>query len=211
MLEQNIINSYSNLHCQIPLTNGTEVSFEGSQIQKEFFKGWNLIQEYYDNNPTKELKFLEIGSWKGLWGIAFMEFCKLNGIKGEYLTLTMIDQDLNNIPLYKTLEHLNSQGIKANLININSLSEQALPQILEYSNSFNIVFIDADHSYKAVMSDISKFAGLADDMLLFHDIRPKYVVQNYGVYQAIVDSGLILDEEIITNENGMGIGIIYIK
>jgi hypothetical protein len=34
---------------------------------------------------------------------------------------------------------------------------------------------------------------------------------NYGVYQAIIDSGLILDEEIITNEDGMGIGIIYKK
>ena len=129
----------------------------------------------------------------------------------SYLTLTLIDQDVNNIPLYKTLEYINSQNIKADLININSLSEQALPQILAYSDSFNIVFIDAAHDYHSVMSDIKKFAPLATDILLFHDIRPKAVLPGFGVYQAIIDSNLSIDVEIVTNENRMGIGIIYTK
>jgi pyruvate/2-oxoacid:ferredoxin oxidoreductase alpha subunit len=123
----------------------------------------------------------------------------------------MIDQDPNNQTLDKTLEYLNSQGITANLIDMNTMHPDALPAVLKHESSFNIVFIDADHSYGAVMSDISKFANLADNILLFHDIRPKQVMPNYGVYQAIVDSKLVLDEEIITNEEGMGIGIIYKK
>jgi hypothetical protein len=87
----------------------------------------------------------------------------------------------------------------------------SLSAVLKHANSFNIVFIDADHSYEAVISDISNFANLADDILLFHDIRPKHVMENYGVYQAITDSGLTLSTEIVTNENGMGIGIIYTR
>lgn len=211
MLEQQIIDTYSNTHTPVQYTNGNEISFEGSQIQYEFFKAWNSIGKYYKNNPTKKLNFLEVGAWKGLWGIAFTEFCKLNNIEGSYLTLTLIDQDVNNIPLYKTLEYINSQNIKADLININSLSEQALPQILAYSDSFNIVFIDAAHDYHSVMSDIKKFAPLANDILLFHDIRPKQVNNDCGVYQSILDSNINLDEEIITNEGIMGIGIKYIK
>lgn len=211
MLNQNIIKAYSQLHAPIAYTNDTHISFEGSQIQKEFFTAWNYISEYFTKNPTKELKFLEIGAWKGLWGIAFCEFCKLQNIDGSYLTLTMIDQDANNQPLYKTIDYINSQGITANLIDLDTMHPNALPAVLEYGSSFNIVFIDADHSYSAVMSDISKFANLAEDLLLFHDIRPKHVLPNFGVYQSIVDSGLTLDKEIITNENNMGIGIIYKK
>jgi hypothetical protein len=211
MLEQQIIHSYSNVHSPIEYTNNNEISFEGSQIQAEFFKAWNLIEKYYQEHPTKKLKFLEIGAWKGLWGMAFTEFCKLNNIEGEYLTLTLIDQDPNNLPLFNTLEYINSQNIKAELININSLSEQAVPQILNYSDSFNIVFIDAAHDYISVMSDIKKFSPLAEDILIFHDIRPKQTNPSCGVYQAILDSNIQLDEEIVTNEGIMGIGIKYIK
>ena len=211
MLQNQIIKTYSQIHAPIIYTNDTNVSFEGSQIQKEFFTAWDCIEKYFKQNPTDKLTFLEVGAWKGLWGIAFCEFCKLQKIDGSYLTLTMIDQDPNNQPLYKTLEYLNSQGITANLIDMNTMHPDALPAVLKHESSFNIVFIDADHSYGAVMSDISKFANLADNILLFHDIRPKQVMPNYGVYQAIVDSKLVLDEEIITNEEGMGIGIIYKK
>jgi hypothetical protein len=211
MLHNQIIQTYSQLHSPIIYTNGTDVSFEGSQIQKEFFTAWKYISEYFKQNPTNKLRFLEVGAWKGLWGIAFCEFCKSQNIDGVYLTLTMIDQDPNNQPLYKTIEYINSQGITANLIDMSTMHSNALPAILEYESSFDIVFIDADHSYEAVISDISKFSKLANNILLFHDIRPKQVMPNYGVYQAIIDSGLILDEEIITNEDGMGIGIIYKK
>lgn len=211
MLQKQITQIYSQIHTPVVYTNDTNISFEGSQIQQEFFTAWEYITEYFKKNPTNKLKFLEVGAWKGLWGIAFCEFCKLNKIEGSYLTLTMIDQDPNNQPLYKTIDYLNSQGIQSNLIDMNTMHPDALSSVLKYESSFNIVFIDADHSYEAVMSDISKFADLADDILLFHDIRPKHVMQNFGVYQAIIDSKLVLDTEIVTNENTMGIGIIFKK
>lgn len=212
-LNKQIIQVYSAIHAPVEYTNATGVSFQGSQIQLEFFEAWKCISEYFEKNPSKHITFLEVGAWRGLWGLAFCEFCKLQNIKGTYLTVTMIEQDLSgNTPLYQTLDYMNSQeGIKADLININTLDDKALPEVNKFANSFDIVFIDADHSYDSVMSDISKFAKLSNDILLFHDIRPKQVVSNFGVYQAIIDSKLSIDTEIVTNENGMGIGIIYTK
>ena len=211
-LNENIIDAYSKIHAPILYTNGLDISFEGSQIQREFFTAWEHIAEYFKKNPADHISFLEIGAFKGLWGIAFCEFCKAHKISGTYLTVTLIENDPGgNIPLYKTLEYLNLSGVKADLIDINTLDENALPEVLKHRSSFNIVFIDADHSYDSVMSDISKFAELSDDILLFHDIRPIAVNPSCGVYQAIMDSKLTLDTEIITNEGIMGIGLIYKK
>lgn len=205
-LKQKIINSYSKIHSPIIYTNGNEVSFEGSQKQKEFFAAWNSITNYYLEIQDKELTFLEIGAWKGLWGIAFAEFCKLKNIKGKYITVTMLDQDPNNQYLTKSLNYINSLGLETALINENSLSEQALLKVLTYENKFNIVYIDADHSYNSVMSDIKFYAPLSKDILIFHDIRPT----NSDVYKAITDSNIFLDEEIYVSDSGMGIGIKYI-
>ena len=211
MLNQNIIEAYSKVHTPIEYTNNDQISFEGSQKQEEFFTAWNKIEKFYAGKDTKELTFLEIGAWKGLWGLAFAEFCKLNNIKGKYVTLTLIDQDPNNQGLFNSSEYIKSLGLESVIINENTLSEEALDLILEHESNFNIVFIDADHGYHAVMSDINKFAPLATDMLLFHDIRPKEVNSSCGVYQSIIDSNITLDEEIISNEGIMGIGIKYIK
>ena len=210
MLSTKIINAYSNIHNQVEYTNNNLVSFDGSQIQWEFFRAWEVIETYYKSNPTSELTFLEVGAWKGLWGIAFGEFCKLHNIKGTYVTLTMIDHDINNRPLFKTVDYLNSIDAEAFIIDENTLSDSALEKVLQYGDKFNMVFIDADHSYDAVKSDISKFAPLATDMILFHDIRPREVRPSFGVYQAILDSNLKLDVEISVNDELMGIGIIYV-
>jgi len=205
-LEQKIIESYSKIHNLISYTNGIEVSFEGSQKQKEFFTAWNLISDFYSKNPVKELSFLEIGAWKGLWGIALAEFCRLKNIKGTYATVTMIDQDPNNQFLFKSLDYINSLNLETYLINENSLLESSFQKIINYKSQFNIVYIDADHSYEAVTLDIKNYAPLAKDMLIFHDIRPS----GHSVDKAIKDSNITLDEEIHFGDNGMGIGIKYL-
>ena len=60
-------------------------------------------------------------------------------------------------------------------------------------------------------NDIDKFASLATDLLLFHDIRPIEATDNCGVYKAIQDSNIKLDLEISVVDSEMGIGIKYIK
>jgi hypothetical protein len=211
MLELNIIEAYSKVHTPLFYTNNDDPSFDGSQRQSEFFTAWNTINEFYDGK-TEKLTFLEVGAWKGLWGMAFAEFCKEKGIEGEYVTITMIDHDPNNQPLYKTIDYINEQpGLKASLIDLNTFDESALSEVQKHYTSYNIVFIDAGHKYEEAKNDIDKFASLATDMLMFHDIRPVIATPNCGVYQAIVDSNITLDEEISVVDDQMGIGIKFIK
>jgi len=211
-LNYKIIDTYSKVHSSISYMNNENVSFEGSQKQKEFFEAWDVIQTFYKNSKVKKLSFLEIGAWKGLWGLAFMEFCKSKNIEGTYTTLTLLDHDPNNKPLLATLEYLTENNIKNNLIDKNTQDPSALKDIIQISNNYNIVFIDAGHTYEEVTNDINKFSNLATDVLLFHDIRPKVKTSSCGVYQAIQDSNIILDKEICYgHDNQMGIGIKFIK
>jgi len=211
MLESKICNTYSSIHSQVYYTNDNNPSFEGSQRQSEFFKAWDTISKFYNNKNPKKLTFLEVGAWKGLWGIAFAEFCKEKNIIGNYVTITLIAHDSNNIPLYKSIDYINKQpNMSANLIDLNTFDNNALSEVQKYYTDYNIVFIDAGHKYVEVKNDIDKFSNLATDLLMFHDIRPIIADENCGVYQAIQDSGITLDEEIsVANE--MGIGIKYIR
>jgi predicted O-methyltransferase YrrM len=211
-MKEQILEAYSKLHPNQTVDYaGSRIAFDGSQILDEFITAWERIDVYYkDKNPT-ELSFLEVGAWRGLWGIAFCEYCKINNIKGKYVTITLIPQDSNNQHLYRSLEYIKESGLSADLINLSTLDSEALPKIINIVDSYNIVFIDAGHKYQEVMNDIRKFKPLCEDVLFFHDIRPKEVSENIGVYQAIQHSCIDLDEEIVTNENVMGIGIKYIK
>lgn len=207
-----IIEEYSKIHSNETINyGGSVISFDGSQIISEFQSAWEKIDEYVKQNHLVELSFLEVGAYRGLWGIAFAVYCKLNNIKGSYTTITLIPQDSKNIYLYKTLDYILSSDISATLIDMNTMNDLAESKVKEISDNYNIVFIDAGHTYGEVMNDIRKFMPMANNLLLFHDIRPKEVSSSCGVYQAIQHSMIELDEEIITNENLMGIGIKYIK
>lgn len=207
-LHKNIVDLYSSIHSPITYTNDVSVSFQGSQKQFEFFKAWDSISNFYFKNPVKELTFLEVGAWKGLWGLAFYEFCKLNNITGKYTTVTWISHDQQpNMGLYKTINYLNDGGLKATLIDGDSTDYKVIQEVNSHQTQYNIVFIDASHEYEYVMNDIKNYGPMAKDILAFHDIRAKEA----GVYRAIIDSKLVLDEEIVHSEETMGIGIKYVK
>lgn len=211
ILDTHIVNSYSKIHTPVEACRDHKISFEGSQIGYEFFTAWDYISEYYKEHPCKYLTFLEVGAWKGLWGIAFAEFCKLYGIAGKYVTVTLVDHDrLANQHIYSTLGYMNSVGVSATLVDMNTLDERVVDAVISHEKSYNIVFIDAGHSYTEVMNDIHKFKPLAKNMVIFHDIRPETPTENCSVYQAIQDSKIVLDREITVSSN-MGIGIHFIK
>jgi len=205
MLSYNILNTYSNLHGFVKYENNNLPSFEGSQIQYEFFETWVRISEYFSDKEIDEINFLEIGSWKGLWGIALCEYCKLKNIKGNYVSVTLIEKDQKNLHLYKTFEYLESNGITTKLINGNSLSLDTVNTVKKINKLFNIVLIDGSHEYESVISDIQNYSELTTDILLFHDIRPKIKNKMCGVYQAIIDSDIKLDDEITVNETLWGL------
>lgn len=209
----NIIETYSKIHSSIELVDDNQITFEGSQIQGEFKKAWEVIEEYYNENPTGTLSFLEVGAWKGLWAIAFAHFCSIHDIEGYYVTITKLNDDINNNGLLKTIKYINkhSWDICADVIDSDTHNILAEDLVRKYNEKYNIVFIDAGHKYEDVINDITKFAPLCKDILLFHDIRPVEPTLNCGVYKAIKNSGIELDIEIVTREDLMGIGIKYIK
>ena len=211
MLELNIIEAYSQVHTKQYYTNDDFPSFDGSQRQSEFFKAWNFIKEFYEKKKPSKLTFLEVGAWKGLWGMAFAEFCKEKGIEGNYVTITMIDHDPNNRPLYNSIDYIKNQPkMTATLVDMNTFNENALSEVQKHYQTYDMVFIDAGHKYDEIKNDIDKFSSLATDILMFHDIRPFETNEYCGVYQAIQDSNIVLDEEISVADE-MGIGIKYIK
>ncbi len=209
-MREQIVEAYSKIHSNQTVDyGGSKISFDGSQIMNEFMEAWKKIDYYYKDKLPIELSFLEVGAYRGLWGIAFCEYCKINNIKGHYVTITLISQDTNNQHLYKSLDYIRQSGLIADLVDMSTIDVYALDMVKEIKESYNIVFIDAGHKYEEVMNDIRKFNPICEDILLFHDIRPKEVTENIGVYQAIQHSYIDLDEELVTNENLMGIGISY--
>lgn len=206
-LKKNVVSSYSTIHHPIEVNEATysEINFDGSQKPYEFFETWKLIDANLPN--TDSISFLEIGAYKGLWAIAFVEWCKLHNKKPIYTTVTMISQDPNNQPLYNVEKHY-KDVCDWLLIDANSQLESTKAEVIKRAPHYDFVFIDADHSYDGVLKDIQLYAPLARKLLFFHDIR---TTNNEGlsVYRAITDSQIKLDYEIACepHNNVMGIGI----
>ena len=181
--------------------------YHGSQIKEEFILAWNeLIKMISSTEDT--FTFLEVGAYRGLWPLMLSYVCKALDKKFEYTTVTWLDQDPNNDAILKVKQYYEDNGLKFNLINQNSQLDETLKLV---KSQYNVVFIDADHRYEGVLKDIQLYSSLANKLLMFHDIRPKETNSNCGVYQAIKDSNITLDKEIIVNGSVMGIGLKYIN
>lgn len=180
--------------------------YHGSQIKEEFILTWNEIIKIIPN-VEGVFTFLEIGAYRGLWPLMLSFVCKALDKEFEYTTITWLDQDPNNSAILKVKQYYEDNGLKFNLINQNSQLDETLKFV---DSSYNVVFIDADHRYEGVLKDIQLYSSLANKLLIFHDIRPKEINPNCGVYQAIRDSNIVLDKEIVVNESIMGIGLKFI-
>ena len=208
MFRESVINLYSQVIEPVGYVQGREVSFNGSQIQDEFFKAWECIDTYYNSTKRGHISFLEIGAYKGLWALALAVYCTEKGTSFQYTTVTYMEQDPNNNPLYNVQEYYQSIGAPFTLINSPSQDIRVLEQLP--LDKYSIVFIDGDHRYEMVKQDIEIYRPLAADMLMFHDIRPIFTNPGCGVYQAIEEAEITLDEEIIVDGQWMGIGIHYV-
>lgn len=205
--KDNLVEVYSKVIEPVTISEGPVLSFNGSQIPDEFFRAWECIDNFYKKNPVEHISFLEIGAYKGLWALALSEFCKGRELTYEYATVTYMSQDPNNNPLYNVQQHYQEIGQSFTLINSPSQDRSILERL---KPSYNIVFIDGDHTYEMVKEDISIYAPMAENMLLFHDIRPVFTTPQCGVYEAIQDHDLELHEQIVVDGDWMGIGIHYV-
>jgi len=184
-----------------------KTSFNGSQKPYEFYSAWDRIDKHFDKYPTNKITFLEIGAYRGLWAEALRAYGKFKGIDVHYSTITLISHNPeNNKRLYEIQKLYQSEEKAFDLIPDSSLVESSLKQLP--LTSYNIVFIDGNHSYEAVMIDNSFYCPLASDIVLWHD-----VIGLPAVKRAIDHSNISLDE-VIGKEEGrtsMGIGVKYVK
>lgn len=212
-MKERVFHAYSALHNDGQQVSREGESFHGSQYVDEFFGAWEKIDEYYSKNPKQELTFLEVGAYRGLWGIAFSIYCNVNAIEGKYVTVTDLIHDSHNINLLKSLNYNLSLGVQCALVNENTYNENIKDTVTSILPNYDIVLIDAGHLYDDVINDTNKFSDLANDILLFHDIRPKNPPEGGLVYvwPALQELGMTLDEEIVADEKRMGIGIKYIN
>lgn len=206
---------YSEIINVVDITRPYAVSFDGSQKPYEFFSAWEIINDALKdvNEPT----FLEVGAYKGLWAIAFFEWCKLNNKKGSYGTITWMEHNPANKDLLKVISHYQNQGFVCKLIDANSQLEETAKQVTVLDpQTFNIqkidvILIDADHRYEGALKDIQLYKPLVGKLLVFHDIRPQEPNDGCGVFKAITDSNVTLDHQIACGNDIMGIGIMEVK
>lgn len=181
--------------------------YHGCQIKEEFILAWNELIPIISNSE-KTFTFLEVGAYKGLWALMLSFVCNHLNKEFEYSTITWLSQDPNNNDLLKAKQYYEDNNLKFNLIDQNSQLDETLKYV---KDKYDIVFIDADHRYEGALKDIQLYSSLASKLLMFHDIRPKEVTPDCGVYKAIQDSQILLDKEIVVHGNLMGIGLKYIK
>ncbi len=177
-------------------------NYDGSQNKAEFRDCIEYIDRRIREIDDKEIWFLEIGAYKGLWALAFNILCNENQKIPKYVTVTWISQDPNNQELLKTKKYYNDNGDFFELINADSTLKKSLRDVIAIKEFYHFVFIDGDHSFPSVMKDIKNYAPLASNLLIFHDINTK----SCGVPKAIQKSGISLNIKISYGDV-MGIGI----
>ena len=204
-----MITEFDQLYTQVYNTPPGKVNpvYHGSQIKEEFIQAWDKITKIIQNTEGT-FTFLEIGAYRGLWPLMLSHVCKSLGKSFEYTTVTWLDQDPNNEGIHKVFDYYKDNNLSYKLVNMDSQTQEARDAVEGF---YDIVFIDADHRYDGVKKDIELYKNLATKALMFHDIRPFFTTPDCGVYQALLDSDIVLDEEIIVDGGKMGIGFKFIN
>ena len=177
-------------------------NFDGSQNRNEFRDCIEYLNSRLQETVSKEVWFLEIGAYKGLWALAMSILCQQNNKTLRYVTVTWINHDEANQDIFSTRRYFEESGLSFQLIDANSSLPDTVAQVKTARSQYDFVFIDGDHSFKGVMADISNYAGLATELVLFHDIN----TVSCGVRKAIDASKMPINLEI-SYGNIMGIGI----
>ncbi len=185
------------------IVGGRIQDFDGSQIPSEFHMCLDVLCGRISRIEAEVITLLEIGAFKGLWPLAFSVLCDRLAKRPAYASVTLMADNVENQSLLKVEEYYRNRGWTFVLVDGDSRKPATKEQLVEKSGAcFDFVLIDADHSYKAVRTDIQSYTGMARHLVLFHDINtPKC-----GVSRAIRKEKIEL-HCTISHARVMGIGI----
>jgi len=185
------------------IVGGRAQDLDGSQIPSEFHVCLDILFGRLSRIEAEASTFLEVGSFKGLWPLAFSVLCDKLGKRPAYSSVTLMADNIENRSLLKVEEYYRTRGWTFVLIDGDSRDAASRERLVQESGAcFDFVLIDADHSYKAVRKDIQSFGGMAQHLLLFHDIN----TPRCGVSKAIRKEKIELHCRIC-HASVMGIGI----
>ncbi len=144
-------------------------SFQGTAIRHGYMRA--LVDLLAQENKKKSISVLEIGSWAGssaiTWGSAIQEYFEGQGKVicidpwSDYLDLNAnkssvyaeMSEELKTGQVHELFLHnIKTSGLSDMVMEFRGKSEDALPFLK--GKSFDIVYIDGDHSLQAVRSDI---------------------------------------------------------
>ena len=175
----------------------------GGQVITELDDLIELANEY---EPTS---YLEIGAREGIALRYFVE--RVPSITNvTVVDLPGADWGKANSDI-QLRDNLASLPVVSNVL----LGDSTDPEIVRQVNErrYSIVFIDGDHSYDGVVSDLNNYRACADDLVCLHDINHPPDSRAYGPSRlwnelcAESDDGLI---ELIANDSRKGIGVIVV-
>jgi hypothetical protein len=149
-------------------------------------------QEWLFDRASEMESVVEIGSWTGMSTYALLCGCK--GPVYAIDTFEGTDDEIDgSMALAKTGKlydiFLNNVGHLPNLRVIKSKSEDAA--LFFQPKSIDMVWIDGDHRYDAVMTDLKLWTPICKKLLCGHDIKNELVQQalkNFGIKYKVVPS-----------------------
>jgi hypothetical protein len=139
------------------------------------------IWQLKKNNPNlKDISVLEIGSWLGASALSFAQGLKEhNASKGSITCVDawkpFFDEEKNSGDVHKNMQAMLGSDVAYNIFlhNVSTLPKSILCQHLKgqsegilpmlKNEQFDIIFIDADHTYEPVKKDILNSIPLLND------------------------------------------------
>lgn len=175
------------------MINWTELQAVGIQQKpKEFLPILDLIIE------NKYSKVLEIGSYTG-------------GTTKGFLSVT---------DFVVTVDIVKRHNLNERFIEAHSHADSTVAKVKEYSESYDVLFIDGDHTYEGCIADYYIYNKLVRDggMICFHDIIDSPEHQSLNCYVSKVWSNVKnlypVHKEFIdkwSDNDWGGIGVVFKK
>jgi tetratricopeptide (TPR) repeat protein len=160
---------------------------------EKFIEGWTSFREllWLYTRATEMTSILEIGSWCGRSGNALLSGCKgkvtcVDTFKGTDDVNDLTYKQGENNSVYE--KFMNTNGHFENLEVLKMSSKEAFEVLKD--RKFDMIFVDANHTYEGVKEDIEMYQGLATKIFCGHDYTYPWLGVKAAVDECVGPVGL---------------------